>query len=256
MYKQGERTKGQMNNNFLQCKALVAGMLLLSLCVACGRSEKPRQEAYTEPYHGENRARHEEHRRMNTEAKPGDFDYYVLSLSWAPAFCEDLRHRAMRECDPQRNTGFVVHGLWPERENGRSPDSCGNTQSLDETAVQEALSVMPDVGLVRHEWRAHGTCSALSPQQYFGLLTKAREKVEVPAPYRSPQRGLRTSAFTVEQRFAQASKITQRGAIHVHCVGNQLAEVRFCLTKSLDPRPCSENVGECRANPIFMRSVR
>lgn len=234
-----------------------AGILLLTLwCVACGRNERPHQEAYTRA----NIEEHPEHRQLqhrhDERATPGDFDYYVLSLSWAPTFCESPEHRSARECDPRGHTGFVIHGLWPQREDGRSPEYCGDAQPLGEPGISEALHLMPDAGLARHEWQAHGTCSGLSPRAYFDAMKKAREAIQVPAPYRSPQRGLRTSPSTVEARFAQASQITTPGAIRVHCVRQELAEVRFCLTKSLTPRPCSQNVGECRANPIFMRPVR
>ena len=43
------------------------------------------------------------------------FDYYVLSLSWAPAFCAlpNEASRNPRECAPGRKVGFIVHGLWP-----------------------------------------------------------------------------------------------------------------------------------------------
>lgn len=115
---------------------------------------------------------------------------------------------------------------------------------------------MPDTGLVRHEWRAHGTCSELSPLQYFELIQKARGKITIPPPYHAPERVLRTSSSTIERRFAEASRIAQHGAIHVKCSGERLTEVRFCFTKQLEPRSCSQAVGECRANPILMEPVR
>ena len=245
-----------MNGNFLRCKVLATVLLSLFLCVACGRTEQSHQERYAGRYSGGQPSHREPRRDRNTHAISGDFDYYVLSLSWAPTFCEGPEHRHARECDPARNTGFVIHGLWPQRENGPSPEYCGHAQQLDGPVINDALELMPDAGLVRHEWRAHGTCSGLSPMEYFAKMKKARQAIRIPAPYRSPQRGLRTSASTIEQRFAQASGITQPGVIHVHCVRDEIAEVRVCFSKSLDPRTCSENIGECRANPIFMKPVR
>jgi ribonuclease T2 len=52
-------------------------------------------------------------RRQN---EPGQFDYYVLSLSWSPSFCEASGERG---APPQQQCGaraysFVVHGLWPQ----------------------------------------------------------------------------------------------------------------------------------------------
>src|SRR6476659_3186155 len=61
-------------------------------------------------------------RRQN---RPGQFDFYVLSLSWSPSFCEASGERGT---PPQQQCGarpysFVVHGLWPQYENG-FPEFC------------------------------------------------------------------------------------------------------------------------------------
>src|SRR5579862_3487496 len=60
-------------------------------------------------------------RRAN---EPGNFDFYVLSLSWSPSFCDAGAARAQDnpECGP-RPYAFVVHGLWPQYERG-FPKSC------------------------------------------------------------------------------------------------------------------------------------
>src|SRR6516165_2487386 len=55
--------------------------------------------------------------RQNT---PGEFDYYVLSLSWSPSFCEEAEERgrnSQAQCGG-RPFSFVVHGLWPQYEHG------------------------------------------------------------------------------------------------------------------------------------------
>ena len=63
-------------------------------------------------------------RRQN---QPGQFDFYVLSLSWSPSFCEASaeKGRAPREQCGGRPYSFVVHGLWPQYERG-FPESCQN----------------------------------------------------------------------------------------------------------------------------------
>ena len=43
---------------------------------------------------------------------PGSFDYYLLTLSWAPEFCATHEGNApSSECGPAWHLGFVVHGL-------------------------------------------------------------------------------------------------------------------------------------------------
>jgi len=51
--------------------------------------------------------------------RAGDFDYYLLSLSWSPTWCAlegDARNAP--QCAPGRDLGWVLHGLWPQYEEG------------------------------------------------------------------------------------------------------------------------------------------
>ena len=53
--------------------------------------------------------------------QPGQFDFYVLALSWSPSFCQDSEERgreAREQCGLGRPYSFVVHGLWPQYERG------------------------------------------------------------------------------------------------------------------------------------------
>src|SRR6266568_9387934 len=64
-------------------------------------------------------------RRQNA---PGEFDFYVLSLSWSPSFCEAASERGNNGRSQQAQCGgrpfsFVVHGLWPQYESG-FPEYC------------------------------------------------------------------------------------------------------------------------------------
>src|ERR1700758_2731048 len=91
-------------------------------------------------------------RRQN---QPGQFDFYVLSLSWSPSFCETAGGRGP-ECGA-RPYSFVVHGLWPQYERG-FPQSCQSpAPRLDRRIVADMLDLMPAPRLVYHEWDTHGT---------------------------------------------------------------------------------------------------
>ena len=50
------------------------------------------------------------------------FDYYVMTLSWAPGFC-DLggQETSSPECAAGSGDSFVVHGLWPDNEYRPEP---------------------------------------------------------------------------------------------------------------------------------------
>jgi ribonuclease T2 len=83
-------------------------------------------------------------RRQNA---PGEFDFYALALSWSPSFCESAKERAVNGWpDPQcsgRPFAFVVHGLWPQYEQG-FPSYCRvPAERLDRAIVGSALDLMP-----------------------------------------------------------------------------------------------------------------
>ena len=49
----------------------------------------------------------------------GDFDYYVMALSWSPTWCAlEGDDRGSPQCDDDADNGWVLHGLWPQYEQG------------------------------------------------------------------------------------------------------------------------------------------
>ena len=119
--------------------------------------------------------------------KPGQFDFYVLALSWSPSFCEASRERNANRRPDQLCSGrpyaFVVHGLWPQYERG-FPSNCQQpAPRVARTQVDQMLDLMPSPRLVYHEWDRHGTCSGLNAAGYFDAIRKARSKITVPAAY-------------------------------------------------------------------------
>ena len=99
--------------------------------------------------------------RNDRGGQPGDFDFYVLALSWSPGFCEldGDRDRNREQCADGAGLGFVVHGLWPQNERG-FPSECGPAgRTPSRIALDQAKGLFPSEGLARHQWRKHGTCS-------------------------------------------------------------------------------------------------
>lgn len=187
--------------------------------------------------------------------EPGAFDYYVLAMSWAPGFCDTARHPDNRECGSGRHLGFVVHGLWPQVENGRSPEACAPASPVAHSIVDRLLAVMPDPGLIQHEWACHGTCSGMAPRNYFDNVEKAFQNVRIPTDLVSPRQEMRVGIDELESRLAAANR-APAGAFRIVCRDRELVEVRVCLTKDLQIRACSASVGECRTRQIAIASVR
>lgn len=107
--------------------------------------------------------------------KSHDFDFYLLAMTLAPAFCED-GNDSKRECraldaEAFARTPLTLHGLWPERlEPERYPRDCDGPQLRLSADVRDRMrTLMPGAseGLDKHEWRKHGTCSRLPANTYF-----------------------------------------------------------------------------------------
>jgi ribonuclease T2 len=188
--------------------------------------------------------------------RPGEFDYYLLSLSWAPDFCDrpNVQHDP-RECGPGRRLGFVVHGLWPQLDDGGHPSQCAQARPVAQDIVQRALALIPGEGLIQHEWRDHGTCSGLSPAAYFDTVRKAYESLVIPPDFRQPTNRIDASPREIEAKFVAANP-RFKDSLRVACSSGELAEVRVCLGKDLSPRACSSHDSECPASQITMLPVR
>lgn len=185
---------------------------------------------------------------------PGDFDFYVLALSWSPGFCtlDGGQPRDREQCGEGAGLGFVVHGLWPQYERG-FPSECGPAGRVpSRIALEESKGVFPTEGLARYEWRKHGTCSGSSPTDYFRDARRARDKVAVPPALAKPQREQSWTAIDLERAFAAANPGLRPDMMSVACKRGVLQEVRICLTKDLrDFRSCPQvDRSGCRSRDI------
>ncbi len=202
-------------------------------------------------------ARSRRHTR-SAPANAGAFDYYVLSLSWSPEFC-DTRNTGGDDpqCGAGRRFGFVVHGLWPQYNGGGYPEACSSSSKVPPWIVNAMLPLMPSPHLIEHEWETHGTCSGLDANRYFQQIQKAFATVKVPDEFKAPIQQVEIAPSRVTARFLGANPSFPRDAIKVQCRARYLSEVRVCLTKDLKGRACSSDVRDtCRDDSIIMRPLR
>jgi len=192
---------------------------------------------------------------------PGEFDFYVLSLSWSPSFCaaaaERGRGRARNAQCGVRPYSFVVHGLWPQFDKG-FPEYCQlPAPRLDHRIVASMLDLMPAPHLIFNEWNRHGTCSGQTPRAYFETVRKARAAVKIPPDYADLKEPLDVTPQNVEDAFIKANPGLSRGAIAIGCSRRRLTEVRLCLSKDLQFRDCPEIVKRtCRRDQLVMPPTR
>ena len=192
---------------------------------------------------------------------PGEFDFYVLSLSWSPSFCEQAEERG-RESRSQGQCGgrpfsFVVHGLWPQYEHG-FPEYCQRpSPRLDRNIMTSMLDLMPAPGLVYNEWDKHGTCSGLGERAYFETIRKARAAIKIPPDFLQLTEPKTIAPDDIEGAFIKANPGLTNAAIAVTCNRTRLSEVRICLTKDLQFRGCDEiDRRACRRDQVMMPPLR
>jgi ribonuclease T2 len=197
-------------------------------------------------------------RRQNT---PGEFDFYVLSLSWSPSFCEEAAERgnegrSQAQCGG-RPFSFVVHGLWPQYERG-FPDYCQRpSPRLDRNIMTSMLDLMPAPGLIFNEWDKHGTCSGLAARAYFETIRKARAAVKIPPEFLELPEARTVAPAEIEDAFVKANPGLSNAAISVTCNRKRLSEVRICMNKDLQFRDCEEiDRRACRRDEVVMPPVR
>lgn len=171
------------------------------------------------------------------------FDYYLLNLSWSPEFC--YSHPTADEC--AAHSTFVLHGLWPENNDGTYPENCPSAPGPADP--REYSDLYPDQGLLVHEWRTHGTCSGLSADAFFATVRTARKLVKIPPRLANLSAQTSMTPDDIVGLFAESNPGIPRASLAVSCGHNYLTAVEVCLDKSLQPVPCS-GVRSCRANTV------
>lgn len=207
---------------------------------------------------GSDVARAQDHRQN----APGEFDFYVLSLSWSPSFCEAAGEQGNSSRGVQtqckgRPYSFVVHGLWPQYERG-FPNYCQRpAPRLARNLMTSMLDLMPAPGLIYNEWDKHGTCSGLGARAYFETIRKARAAVKIPTEYLDLSDPLTVAPAAIEEAFIKVNPGLSSSAISVTCDSRRLSEVRICMSKDLQFRACEEiDRRACRRDNVLMPPVR
>lgn len=148
----------------------------------------------------------------------GDFDRYVLALSWQTGFCQSQHDRDRREpdeCRLQKETAnkvdfLTVHGLWPglpksvasrgvderrwmrfgcatrpipNQPEARASRKCSAPETgLSLETAAKLSDVMPGAGgrscLERYEYAKHGACFGFDPDAYFGTMVRLNKEIK------------------------------------------------------------------------------
>ncbi|MDD9728172.1 ribonuclease T2 [Roseovarius sp. SK2] len=190
--------------------------------------------------------------------RPGEFDYYVLSLSWSPTWCAlEGDDRASPQCDASRDHGWVLHGLWPQYHRGW-PEHCQSAERPPSRAMTgEMADIMGTSGLAWYQWKKHGTCSGLSAPAYYALSREAYDRITRPEVFRKLKDPVKLPASVVEEAFLKANPKLEPDGITITCRAGRIQEARICLSRDLAPVPCGRDViRDCTLDDALFDPIR
>jgi ribonuclease T2 len=215
-------------------------LLLIALCVSTALADARSRHGHAPP--------------SQQAAAAARFDYYLLSLSWSPVFCET--HPKDPQCGSKR-FGFVLHGLWPQLNGTRRLENCPTSERLTDAARSLGKTIYPTEKLMVHEWDSHGTCSGMSAIDYFRISDRARDGIGIPPQFEPGTRTQTMTAADVTKTIRDVNPALTGQSIVVTCSGPELAEVRVCLSKELHPVKCGSGVkSSCRPGPMRIPGTR
>lgn len=110
----------------------------------------------------------------------------LLVVTWGPSLC------AVERSNPGCRSGHVgklgptliLHGLWPQPSTEQfcglpkgQRDAGLPSLNLPQDVQTDLQSKMSDVSIMApHEWKAHGTCSGVTPAEYFSIAATLAEQ--------------------------------------------------------------------------------
>ena len=162
------------------------------------------------------------------------FDFYVMSLSWSPGFCDaGGEDKSPAQCAAGSGEGFVVHGLWPDNRMSADPEDCDPNANASSADLAGARGLYPTDSLAAYEYRKHGTCTGLNPADYFAVVRYVRDQLKIPDMLKAPRQAQRFSPDAIEQAFIAANANLHADNMAVTCARGELIDVRICLTRDL-----------------------
>lgn len=190
-------------------------------------------------------------RKARPSASGRDSNSSLLVVTWGPSLCTvEPSNSGCRSGHVTRlGQVFVLHGLWPQPSTEQYCDVPKRISDRKRTPVQlpddlkDRLNTMlSDAPLMTtHEWYAHGTCSGVTPGEYFSIATElADQAVEVLNPLFATASGSQVTVRSVRQTLDAAfgGQAGTRAALACKAGkgGDVAYEVKLSLPSVLDLR--------------------
>jgi len=186
---------------------------------------------------------------------PGEFDYYLASLSWSKEWCVVNEKYEQQQCSGDYD--FILHGLWPQFEKGYPSDCQSEKLSLSPEQESYLLKyITPSEYLLTHEWDKHGTCSGLSDSDYYTRAALMFTSIRIPDFLTDMTENTTISKddlkalLWAENRHLGLEKqdftlVCDADSGKLKAKPNTLDEIRVCFDKQGVPRACSNADDAC-----------
>jgi ribonuclease T2 len=117
--------------------------------------------------------------------------------------------------------------------------------------------IMGTSGLAWHQWNKHGSCSGLSPADYYDLAREAYGLVTRPDVFMQLRDPIALPASVVEEAFIAENDGLDPPEITITCQDGYIQEARICLTRDLELRRCGADVvRDCSLEDALFEPVR
>ncbi len=188
----------------------------------------------------------------------GEFDYYVMAMSWSPNWCAiEGDGKGSPQCDASEDFGWVLHGLWPQYHRGW-PEHCTTSERNPPRWLSDEMAdIMGTSGLAWYQWKKHGRCSGLAAEDYYALAREAYDSVVRPAVFRKLDKPVKLPASVVEDAFLKVNPGLEADMLTITCRDGYIQEARVCLSKDLTPVPCGRDaIRDCTLSSAQFDPVR
>jgi ribonuclease T2 len=201
----------------------------------------PRPKQYEPDYDFDYTKKSHEYQNINSS-----IDYFRLSLSWSPTFCDGKQNLTnLFQC--QHRFGFIVHGLWPsslKNQTNAHPRNCRNEAAMPIETIKKYFCIMPSEILMQAEWEKHGTCYWKKPEDYFEQIKSLYTKIELPKNIseilndQAILKGLKRQ--TIKQNFLKINPHLTSHQIDIRMSqgDKKLKEVAFCYDQNFHHINC------------------
>ena len=189
-----------------------------------------------------NNSSHRTSDSRGNSVEASNYSYLSLVLSWSPTYCSTT-DRGGKQCNGSKPYSFVLHGLWPQKQKGW-PEYCGNPEKVSDATIDSMLDIMPSPSLIKHEYKKHGSCMGISPEEYYETSRSLFEKVNIPPRFKSPKKYLTTNGMKIRAEFIAANPQLSEDMIAINCSKgneNRLKEVKICFDKEGNFSSCGKN---------------